>query len=422
MKRIGIGMVVAAGVVCGCGAGADAPMTSSPPAARSASSSAANLAPAPAGRPTSFAAWKADFRARAIAAGIRADVFDAAFAGVTVDEEVVRLDGRQAEFTKPIWEYLDGAASSDRVATGRARAAQLKPTLDAIEARFGVDQEVVVAIWGMESNFGSFRGSMPVIRSLATLAYEGRRRGFAEEQLMAALAILQAGDAQPSRLVGSWAGAMGHTQFMPTSFLDFAVDFTGDGRRDIWGEDPTDALASTANYLRAKGWTRGQPWGVEVRVPAGFDFSQADQANRQPVAAWRARGLTRVDGSALPDHGPAAILAPAGSRGPAFAIYGNFFVIKTYNNATSYAMGVGHLGDRIAGAGPVAGSWPRHERELSRTEKIEMQERLTARGFDTGARDGVIGPNTISAIRAYQQAKGMTPDGFATASLLQTMR
>jgi membrane-bound lytic murein transglycosylase B len=215
---------------------------------------------------------------------------------------------------------------------------------------------------------------------------------------------------------------MGHTQFIPTSYLSYAVDFTGDGRRDVWSDDPTDALASAANYLARSGWQRGRPWGIEVRVPEGFNYGSADQSNRRPVADWRARGVTAIDGSPLPDHGSAAIIAPAGIRGPIFAVYQNFYVIKRYNNATSYAMGVGHLGDRIMGAGPIRAAWPRGERELSRTEKIELQERLIARGYATGATDGVIGPNTVAAIRAYQQGLGMTPDGFATAQLLQSLR
>ena len=350
-------------------------------------------------------------------------MFDAAFQGVGVNAEVVRLDGAQAEFTKPIWEYLDGAASADRVATGRAKAAQLQSD----DGRDRGDATASTGRWCWRSGAWSrttarIRGSIPAVESLATLAYEGRRRDFGEEQLIAALLILQAGDATPSQMVGSWAGAMGHTQFVPTSYLKHAVDFNGDGRRDVWSNDPTDALASTANYLRANGWTRGQPWGIEVRLPEGFNYAVADQSNRRPVSDWRARGVTRLDGAPLPDYGNAAILAPAGARGPAFAVFDNFFVIKTYNNATSYAMGVGHLGDRIAGGGPIVGAWPRHERELSRTEKIEMQERLIARGFDTGATDGVIGPNTIAAIRQYQQSRGVTPDGFATATLLASLR
>ncbi|MBP7242695.1 lytic murein transglycosylase [Amaricoccus sp.] len=414
MSRMAICAIFAAAVASGCGvSSANSPGAGEPQVSRAAS----NLP-----KPASFAEWKAQFRPRAIAAGVSPGTVDQALAGLTENPEVVRLDGAQSEFTKPIWEYLDGAVSADRVATGRAKFAQYGGTLDAIEARYGVDKEAFVAIWGMESSYGTYKGSMPVIRSLATLAYEGRRRDFAEDQLVAALRIVDAGEAAPSQLVGSWAGAMGHTQFMPTSYLTYAVDFTGDGRRDVWSADPTDALASAAHYLKQSGWVHNQPWGVEVKLPKGFDYALADQAQRRPVADWRARGVTRIDGSALPDYAPAAILAPAGARGPAFAIYDNFYVIKKYNNATSYAMGVGHLANRIGGGSTIQGAWPRHERELSRTEKIEMQERLTAKGYDTGTKDGVIGPNTISAIRAYQQARGMTPDGFATVALLQTMR
>ncbi len=413
MSRIPVATTLVAALAAGGCAGANPPLEKSvPPIARSVASPQAE----------SFVAWRAGFRSRALAQGIRPQVFDAAFAGVGENAEVVRLDGRQAEFTKPIWEYLDGAASPARIETGRAKRAALDPTLAAIERRYGVDRQAVLAIWGMETNYGANRGTMPVIESLATLAYEGRRQAFAEEQLVAALRILQSGDVDPAHMVGSWAGAMGHTQFMPTSYLAMAVDFDGDGRRDIWSGDPTDALASAANYLARNGWVRGQPWGVEVRVPDGFNYGSADQSNRRPVADWRARGVTLAGGAPLPDHGPAAILAPAGARGPAFAVYGNFFVIKTYNNATSYALGVGHLGDRIMGAGPVVAAWPRSERELSRTEKVELQERLMARGHDTGTTDGVIGPNTITAIRAFQSSEGLTPDGFATAALLARLR
>jgi membrane-bound lytic murein transglycosylase B len=376
----------------------------------------------PSPQPASFTAWRDGFRPKAIAAGISPQVFDVAFQGVGVNADVVRLDGRQAEFTKPIWEYLDSAASPARIETGRAVRARLNETLAAIEARYGVDRQAVLAIWGMESNYGKNRGSIPVIESLATLAYDGRRRSFAEEQLIDALRILQAGDVSPSHMVGSWAGAMGHTQFIPSSYLSYAVDFRGDGHRDVWSDDPTDALASTANYLRRSGWTAGQPWGVEVRLPQGFNYGSADQSNVRPVSDWRNRGVTLASGAPLPDYGSAAIIAPAGARGPAFAVFHNFFVIKKYNNATSYAMGVGHLGDRIMGGGPFLAGWPREERELSRTEKIELQERLIARGHDTGATDGVIGPNTVTAIRAFQTSRGMTPDGFATAQLLQSLR
>jgi membrane-bound lytic murein transglycosylase B len=413
LHKISVAALLSAVVIGGC-AGANPLETSEPPLSRSIAS--------PSVQPASFAAWRDGFRGRALSQGIRPEVFDAAFRGVGVNADVVRLDSGQAEFTKPIWEYLDGAASPSRVEAGRAKRSQLDPTLAAIERRYGVDRQVVLAIWGMESNYGGNRGGMPVIESLATLAYEGRRRAFAEEQLVAALRILQAGDVAPEAMRGSWAGAMGHTQFMPASYLALAVDFNGDGRRDVWSDDPTDALASAANYLAHNGWQRGRPWGVEVRLPQGFNYGSADQSNRRPVADWRARGVTRIDGAPLPDHGLAAIVAPAGARGPAFAVYQNFFVIKTYNNATSYAMGVGHLGDRIMGGGGVVAGWPRGERELSRTEKVELQERLMARGHDTGTTDGVIGPNTIAAIRAFQSSQGLTPDGFATTALLQQLR
>lgn len=411
MKSIPVAVLLCTLVLSGCGVAANPPMTSAPPMARSASPQAA-----------SFEAWKAQFRSRALAEGIRPQVLDAAFGGVTKNLEVVRLDGAQAEFTKPIWEYLDSAVSADRINTGRAKAGSLDSTLSAIERRFGVQRQYIVAIWGMETNYGGYRGSIPVIESLSTLAYEGRRRDFAEEQLIAALKIIQAGDITPQRMNGSWAGAMGHTQFIPTSYLSYAVDFTGDGRRDVWSDNPTDALASAANYLASAGWEPGRPWGVEVRLPQGFDYSQADQANRRPVAEWRARGVTAVDGSALPDHGSAAILVPAGASGPAFAVYQNFFVIKKYNNATSYAMGVGHLGDRIAGAGPFRAPWPRSERTLSRSETQDMQRRLTAIGYDTGGTDGIVGPDTMNAIRQFQAANDLTPDGFASAALLQKLR
>jgi membrane-bound lytic murein transglycosylase B len=416
MRYLSLGALMAGLAIAGC-AGAMPPIsTSEPPMARAT----ANLSTVP--EPASFAAWRDSFRARALGAGIRPATFDAAFRGVEPNPRVIELDGRQAEFVRPIWEYLDSAVSAERVRTGRREAEARAVRLAQIEARYGVDAAALLAIWGMETNFGSFRGDMPVIQSLATLAWQGRRRAWAEDELIAALRILQAGDASPAEMRGSWAGAMGHTQFMPTSFLAHAVDFTGDGRRNIWGSDPTDALASAANYLRAHGWQRGAPWGIEVALPQGFNFAEADQGNRQPVGHWRARGVRTIDGASLPDHGPAAIIAPAGARGPAFAVYNNFYVIRRYNNATSYAIAVGHLADRIAGRGGFVSAWPRDERALSRAEAIELQERLTARGFDTGGADGIIGANTIAAIRAFQEAEGLTPDGFATASLLQRLR
>ncbi|MCL5776032.1 lytic murein transglycosylase [Limibaculum sp. FT325] len=410
-----VAILVAGAVSAGCAAQAN---TSAAPTPR-AKPVAPEIAPAP---QVSFAEWRAAFRGRALAEGIRAGVFDAAFAGVEPNARVIELDRFQPEFARPIWEYLDSAVSDSRIATGRRMAVEKAALLDAIEARHGVDREVVLAIWGLESAYGASYGSIPVIESLATLAHDGRRRDFAEAQLLAALRILQSGDVAPGRMVGSWAGAMGHTQFIPTSFLDYAVDFTGDGRRDVWAPDAADALASTANYLAAFGWTRGAPVAVEARLPAGFDFMAADESTRRPAAEWSAMGVTTASAAALPPGEGVSILLPAGAAGPAFAVYPNFGVIRRYNNATSYALAVSHLAERIGGAGPYMTAWPRGERPLSRSETVELQERLTAMGLDTQGVDGIVGPNTRAAIRAFQLREGLTPDGYLSSALLARVR
>lgn len=369
-----------------------------------------------------FQDWLRDFRQRATGQGIEPAVLDRAFAGITYDADVIRRDRHQSEFAKAIWEYLDSAASDDRIRNGQAALRKRGPTLDAIEARYGVEKEVVVAIWGLESAYGSFRGKTDIIRALSTLAFDARRSAFFETQLIAALQILQSGDTTARNMTGSWAGAMGHTQFMPTSYLEYAVDFTGDGRRDIWSDDPSDALASTAAYLARFGWTKGQPWGVEVRLPAGFDFRLADRKIRKSSAEWARLGVTVMAGTPVPDHGPASILIPAGSRGVVLMIFENFSVIEQYNGADAYVIGVGHLSDRIADGPPFQAPWPRGDRTLSLRERKEMQERLTAKGFDTQGVDGRIGPLTIEAVRAFQIAAGMTPDGYATPELLERLR
>lgn len=375
----------------------------------------------PQARPATFEAWKGQFRAKALASGIPQPVFDRAFQGVTLNQKVVELDGRQPEFSRPIWEYLDGAVSSSRISQGRQLADRKASDLAQIGQRYGVDPNVVLAIWGLESSFGSNFGSISVIQSLATLAYEGRRQKFGEEQLLAALQILKAGDISPDRMVGSWAGAMGHTQFIPTSFLAYAVDFTGDGRRDIWAPDAVDALASTANYLAKFGWKSGAPAVVEIRLPQGFDYAAADDKIKRTTAAWQAVGVQAVNGS-LPASDDVSILLPAGARGPAFAAYPNFRVIKRYNNATAYALAVAHLAQRIDGGAPYQGAWPRDDRTLSRTEKQELQSRLTSLGFDTQGVDGIIGPNSRTAVRQFQKSAGLIPDGYVSAALLQQVR
>jgi membrane-bound lytic murein transglycosylase B len=371
-----------------------------------------------------FAEWQAGFRAQALNAGIRADVFDKAFAGVTPDMSVVKADRSQPEFSRPVWEYLDGAISAARVRKGQALLAQYADDLQKIEQQYGVDRQALVAVWGMESNFGGFQGSQSVIRSLATLAYEGRRPGFAQSQLLAALQILQQGDVEPEKMLGSWAGAMGQTQFIPTTYNTHAVDFDGDGRRDIWNT-PADALASTAHYLQSSGWQRGQPWGFEVVLGSDFDYALADATTRKSLGEWQQLGLKQPDGSAIPvaaSQQQATLLLPAGYRGPAFLVLDNFRAILKYNNSTSYALAISLLSDRFKGAGYVVGSWPRADLPLSRSERIELQTLLSARQYDAGAPDGIIGANTRKAIRSAQQSFGWPADGYPTHELLNRLR
>ncbi|MEX0319838.1 MAG: lytic murein transglycosylase [Ruegeria sp.] len=369
-----------------------------------------------------FEAWVGAFKRRALEQGISSATLDAALRGVTYDPKVVKRDRNQSEFTKTIWDYLDSAVSDARIRNGKAALAKHRKTLEKIEAKYGVEKEIVAAIWGLESAYGTFRGSDSTIRSLATLAFDARRSTFFEEQLIAALRILDAGDVSASNMQGSWAGAMGHTQFMPTSYLDHAVDFTGDGKRDIWSDDPTDALASTAAYLAGFGWTSGLPWGVEVLLPEGFDYSNAKRELTKKPSDWARLGVVGVDGRPVSDHGLASILLPAGGQGAAFMIFDNFEVLERYNTADAYVIGVGHLADRIGGAGPIRAEWPRGDRALSFAERKELQQRLTQAGFDTQKIDGRIGPLTINAVRAYQLAEGLLPDGYASLRLLERLR
>lgn len=376
----------------------------------------------PAASDAGFARWLTGFYARARNKGISQSTLNRAFRNVQYDPDVIRRDRNQSEFTKTIWEYLDSAVSESRVRNGTRALRQNRRILDRIENKYGVDPEVVVAVWGLESSYGSYRGDKDVIRSLATLAYDGRRGAFFEAQLIAALQILQSGDVAPRKMTGSWAGAMGHTQFIPTSYLAYAVDFTGDGKRDIWSENPTDALASTAAYLKRSGWVAGQPWGVEVRLPRNFNYSLASRRIQKSPSEWARLGVVGQDGRPVVDHGRASILLPAGGNGAAFMIFKNFAVIERYNSADAYVIGVGHLSDRLKGGPEIQAKWPRGDRALTFGERKEMQRRLTRAGFDTKGVDGKIGPLTIAAIRNYQIANDLTPDGYASLQLLKHLR
>jgi lytic murein transglycosylase len=369
-----------------------------------------------------YDAWVAGFQARAAGQGIAPATLDRAFRGAGYLPDVVERDRNQTEFTRSIEDYLAIAASDERVSKGRAQRGRQGGTLSAIETRYGVPPEVVTAVWGLESMYGERMGDIPVVSSTSTLAFDGRRGAFFEGQLVAALRILQRGDTTPERMTGSWAGAMGHTQFIPTSFLAYAVDFTGDGRADIWSDNPADALASTAAYLQRSGWRPGQPWGMEVRLPAGFNAGLAGRGNRRDAGAWSAMGVTDTSGRPLPAVGPTAILLPAGPNGPAFAVFRNFDAILRYNNAESYGLGVGHLSDRIAGRPPIQASFPPDANGLTIDDRKELQRRLTAAGFDTGGADGVIGSNTTAAISAYQAQAGLPVTGQPSLSLLQRLR
>ena len=350
-----------------------------------------------------FDAWLAKFRARAAKCCISARTLDAAFANAGFLPGVIEKDRSQFEFSLSLEDYLAITASEERVKAGRAALRQYGRVLAEIEQAYAVEAHVVTAVWGIESFYGTKRGTVPVMSSLATLAYEGRRAAFFEGQLLAALQILQHGDVSPQNMTGGWAGAMGHTQFIPTTYAAYAVDFRGDGRRDIWSDDPTDALASAANYLTRSGWTYGQPWGAEVRL--------SDDGSVMRLA----------DGSPVPDHGKGMLVQPQ-ERGPTFKLWHNAKVLSHYNAAQKYVIGLGHLSDRIRGGGPLVTPFPPDRYGLRQKDRIDMQKRLTRMGYDTGSTDGVFGPKTRAAVAGFQQSRGLTVDGKPSLDLLSMMR
>ncbi|HZT26930.1 MAG TPA: lytic murein transglycosylase [Pseudolabrys sp.] len=343
-------------------------------------------------------------------------------ASLTPDLQIMDLLDHQPEFTKAVWDYLDTLVTEERIAKGRELLAKYRAVFDAAERVYGVDRHIITAIWGVESNYGTQGGSRPVIRSTATLACIGRRQDYFRDEFLATLEILQHNDIRPDRLVGSWAGAFGPTQFMPTAFERYAVDFDRDGRRDVVDSVP-DIIASTANNLKMDGWAPGQTWGYEVVVPATFNFMLADRRRAMPISQWQRYGIARPHGLPFPRPSDEAfLLIPAGVQGPGFLMLHNFRVIMRYNPAEAYALAIGHLADRLRGAGPFAQTWPRYERVLSRDERLELQQLLSSRGYDVGEPDGHFGIKTRMAIREFQAKNGKIPDGFASVTLLDQLR
>lgn len=383
---------------------------------------------APSQADPAFDEWVRELLPIAKVNGIREDVFERAFKGVSPDPAVLKSANNQAEFVRAIWDYLDRAVSDTRIANGKIKHELLKADLVVMEEEWGVDRSILVAIWGLESAYGEILDNPDIvksaIRSLATLAYQGgRREKFGRTQLIAVLQILQNGDTTLDNLTGSWAGAMGHTQFIPTTYLAHAVDYDGDGRRDVW-DSPQDALASAANYLAVSGWQRGKGWGVEVTLPPQFDYNFADGKTKKSIQNWLNIGIALINDnlSSSAKQDEARLFLPAGASGPAFLLFKNFDVIKRYNNADAYALAIGHLSDRIRGEAAIQAAWPRHLSPLNREQTIELQRLLSLKGFDTGGIDGLLGPKSRAAVRAYQRSTGKIPDGFVTTQFLEELQ
>jgi glucose-6-phosphate 1-epimerase len=369
-----------------------------------------------------FAHCLAALRTRAAAEGVSGAAFDRFTDGLAPDSSVLALLDAQPEFTTPIWDYLAGLVDARRIAQGRERLARHAEVLARVESTYGVDRHTVVAVWGVESDYGQVFGARPLLVSLATLSCAGRRQAFFRGEFLALVKLLHAGDLSSDGLTGSWAGAFGHTQFMPSTYARIAVDFDGDGRRDLVASVP-DALASTANYLKRAGWKRGEGWGFEVRIPAALDPSLAGRRNPRPLSDWRARGVTRIDGSPLPQgEARAALLLPAGKAGPAWIVFRNYDAIHAYNAAESYALAIALLSDRLRDAPPQVAPWPVDDPGIGRDERERLQRLLIARGHEIGEADGMIGTRTRRAIVAEQERLRMTPaDGRAGAKILQAL-
>ena len=423
MRHLGRGLAIA--LLCASGSGAVA-APQAPQAPQAPLSPASPAAPTAAPVPADFRECLARIRPEATAKGVAAEVFDSRTASLAPDMAVIGSLDAQPEFVTPIWDYLAGLVDDERVADGREMLARWREVLERVESQYEVDPATVVAVWGVESNFGRNFGKRPLLQSLSTLSCYGRRQAYFRGEFFTVLKIIQDGDVAPEKLNGSWAGAFGHTQFMPSTFMRAAVDFDGDGRRDLVDSIP-DALASTANFLKRAGWQPGLPWGFEVKLPAGFDAAGTGRRNRQPASAWAGRGIVRIDGTPLVAKQvradtPSALLLPAGAAGPAFLVTSNFNAIFSYNAAESYALAIAHLSDRLRGGGSFATPWPTDDPGLSRAERRELQQLLIARGHDIGEADGMIGARTRSALKTALDEIGIESDGRAGQKALQVLR
>ncbi|MGL6083088.1 lytic murein transglycosylase [Acinetobacter lwoffii] len=368
----------------------------------------------------------ANLRSQAVARGVSGSTYDRYTQNLSPDYSVIERLNYQPEFSTPIWDYLSGLVDEERVQLGRQKLQQHREVLNRVAATYGIPAETVVAVWGVESNFGDISGKYPLLQALGTLSCEGRRQSYFRGEFFTTMKLLQRGDVREEQLKGSWAGAFGHTQFMPSTYDELAVDFDGDGRRDLVSSIP-DALASTANFLSKRGWQSGQPWGFEVKIPQGMSVSDEGRRNKKSLRSWINQGVVRADGSALvqgnlSQSSQAGLLAPAGPSGPVFLVFKNFDAIYSYNAAESYALAIAHLSDRLQGKGSFTATWPTDDPGTSRAERREIQQFLLNRGYDIGAVDGLIGDKTRQAIRQEQQRLGLSPTGRAGQQILRAFR
>lgn len=375
---------------------------------------------------SNFQSCIANLRSQAVSSGVSGSTYDRYTQNLTPDYSVISKLDYQPEFSTPIWDYLSGLVDEERVEKGRQMLSQHRDVLNRVAAAYGVPAETVVAVWGVESNFGDISGKYPLLQALGTLSCEGRRQSYFRGEFFATMRILQRGDLREDQLKGSWAGAFGHTQFMPSTYEELAVDFDGDGRRDLVSST-SDALASTANFLKKRGWQTGMPWGFEVKIPAGASVSGESRRNKKSLSSWVNRGFTRVDGTPiiqgnLSEGSQAGLMMPAGANGPAFLVFKNFDAIYSYNAAESYALAIAHLSDRLQGKGGFQTAWPTEDAGTSRAERREIQNYLLKKGYAIGDADGLIGDKTRQAIQQEQLKLGLNPTGRAGQQILKAFR